>query len=224
MANPDMFNAETYYTACDHKFTVGPIHYSGNWFICYPELIQCIARNPLASKNHYKVQISKRAYVPPLKDHMITDKVYIIAEVPEEDITAAKTGIINTVWIDGRKERYVDGLLHGEDDDTPAVVWPNGSGEAYYQHGLLHRLQDKPALIRNDKSNGHRLYRYRHGYLHSDDNDTPAVEEPHLIQYCKHGRLHRTGGKYALQRSTGMCSWYVNGVLQKEAYVRGASW
>jgi hypothetical protein len=71
-----------------------------------------------------------------------------------------------------RKEWYVDGKLH-RDNDQPAVV-KIGFVREWYRHGLLHREYDKPAII-----NDSRLFNawYVNGLLHRYSG--PAIIDDH---------------------------------------------
>ena len=55
---------------------------------------------------------------------------------------------------------HKDNLLH-RDNDKPALIWPGGP-IAWYKNGLRHRDDDKPALIGEEGS----LYWFKNDLLH----------------------------------------------------------
>lgn len=66
------------------------------------------------------------------------------------------------------KSWYKGAILH-RDDDKPAIIYPNGT-KWWYQHGYVHRDNDKPAVT---VSNGKKVW-YQNDNRHRD-NDQPAV-------------------------------------------------
>ena len=66
----------------------------------------------------------------------------------------------------GNKEWYKDGKLHSYQikstlEYTPAISNNDGTYVAYYKNGVLHRDDDKPALINNDM-----MHWYKNGVLY----------------------------------------------------------
>jgi hypothetical protein len=88
--------------------------------------------------------------------------------------------------------RAVDGtgtlVLHGGEEDQPAVTLPDGTRK-WYVNGKPHRDGDKPNVVLAD------------GTQKWTDEDE---------------RLHREGSRPALIRPNGDCKWYVRGVLGRD--------
>lgn len=88
---------------------------------------------------------------------------------------------------DGTIKTYLDGLLHSI-DDRPAIVYKDGRRE-WYKYGNLHRDGDKPAIITNETQ----------------------------IWY-KDGLKHRGNGEPAEIWKSGRKYWYIKDELKGYSY------
>ena len=111
---------------------------------------------------------------------------------------------------------YKDGLLH-RDNDKPAVINNKCGLSRWYKDGLLHREGDNPAEIICSKYSW-----YKDGLLHRD-NDKPAIINTEFGVYTEKwyikGQLHRDNDRYAWKvgnPETGFeYKWYVYDILYK---------
>ena len=83
---------------------------------------------------------------------------------------------------------YKNGLMH-RDNDKPAVIFPNNT-KAWYKNGKIHRDGDKPAVM---GVNGTKMW-------------------------YKNGLLHRGGGKPAIILPSGTKEWWKNGQFIKDNF------
>jgi hypothetical protein len=97
----------------------------------------------------------------------------------------------------------VEGRLHREEEDGPAVIACNIEtgvivDEQYWRHGKRHR-EGGPARIRRDET-GKVIFEgwYRDGQLHRDHNEGPALVDEafdglgiHCEEYHENGKWHR---------------------------------
>lgn len=108
------------------------------------------------------------------------------------------------------REFWVRGRLH-RDGDLPAVdMQPKGPRvndrlQEWYQDGLLHRDDDKPARVTWWTQEW-----YRHGKRHRDEGKPAIVHKFGLQEFFEHGQ--RVGGSprglYDSDRSSNYCSYY----------------
>jgi hypothetical protein len=122
-----------------------------------------------------------------------------------------------------RKEWYLDGVLHRE-DDLPAIEYTNTLGaKEWWKNGKLHRDGDLPAVefyiglsnVWYKKG----LKWYKNGERHRD-GDLPAVEYSNGAKWWfKNDLLHRDNGLPAFETPNGNNEWWWFGrnVSRKEA-------
>ena len=91
---------------------------------------------------------------------------------------------------------YKCGLLH-RDNDKPAVINEHGS-ISWYQRGLAHRDGDKPAHI--NKYTYVQVW-YQHGIIYRDNNQ-PAIESLVEKEWYINGEISHK------EHQTGRCIWY----------------
>jgi antitoxin component YwqK of YwqJK toxin-antitoxin module len=98
--------------------------------------------------------------------------------------------------------RYINGeLAHG--------VYVNSENDMlWYKDGLLHRDDDKPAII---YVGGDKLW-FQNGKLHRDGDKPAGIHEDSTIkEWYQNGECHRDGDKPAVIHSDGYKEWYKNG-------------
>ena len=115
-----------------------------------------------------------------------------------------RAGGLPAVIRPGERRFYVEGVLH-RDDDKPAVV--TSTKREWYQHGQLHRGRGMPAVILGDGT---------------------CTDQPGVLQYWEHGKLHRVDGPATtLQEGSDpydggvglgpvLPAWYFEGKLHRE--------
>jgi hypothetical protein len=108
------------------------------------------------------------------------------------------------IYSDSEHEEWLqNGELH-RDDDLPAIIL--NDRREWYQFGELHRDNDQPAMILN----GRKLW-YQFGKLHRD-NDLPAKILNDRQEWYQFGELHRDNNLPAIIWSRGYEEWYKYGV------------
>jgi len=116
----------------------------------------------------------------------------------------------------GTKWWVKNGLLHRE-NDKPAVVWADGT-KFYYQNGVPHRDGGKPTMEYPTRKKTPSTYRIKEwcnnqGKLHHPDNDVPAILFSDGSKiYCKNGKFHRENNKPAIERAGGNNHYFIDGV------------
>ena len=109
------------------------------------------------------------------------------------------------VWKNAKGDIHRDG-------DLPAIINAEAGFESWFQNGLEHRDNDKPAVVR---FNGAKEW-YQEGKLHRN-GDEPAFIHPHIKEWRKHGVLHRAGDRPAIIRTKKEYSpyedmeWWIKG-------------
>ena len=83
----------------------------------------------------------------------------VYKDVSRKYYQQAKKKLTKVVKTSKETSHYYRGVLH-RDDDKPAVIWSNGT-RMWYQCGKLHRNGYKPAIIFSD---GTKIW-YRYGKL-----------------------------------------------------------
>lgn len=96
-------------------------------------------------------------------------------------------------------------------DYTGQVICPNGTVE-WYQDGLLHRDNDKPAVINADGTKAH----YQKGLIHRDGDKPAVIGGNGLLEYRRFGHLHREDGPARVEGEGGCEAWYWRGKLHRE--------
>jgi len=107
--------------------------------------------------------------------------------------------------------RNEEGELHSE-DDIPALTKSNGS-HYWYNNGLLHRDNDKPAV--KCCFNGTKVW-YNNGEIHRDGDKPAFITYDGTKIWYKNGKIHRDGDKYAYINSDGYQAWYKNGKTHRD--------
>lgn len=102
----------------------------------------------------------------------------------------------------GHKQWHYKGILH-RGNDKPAIIYSDGH-MVWYKNGMKHRDGDKPAVIGKDK-----LVWYKNEMIHRD-GDKPSRISTVTHQWYKNGELHRIGGP-AVVYDDGSTSYYING-------------
>lgn len=107
---------------------------------------------------------------------------------------------------------YVNGIKIEDPERAGGITMSDGVTRWLDQNSLLHRDNDKPAIIYKDGSKGW----YQNGLLHRD-GDKPAIEyvngDKHWYQNDK---PHREGDKPAIESPSGSKQWYQNGKLHRD--------
>jgi hypothetical protein len=94
-------------------------------------------------------------------------------------------------------------------DDKPAIINRHGK-MSWYDHGLIHRDNDLPAIITSEYKTW-----YKYGKVHRD-NDKPArVFSDGFEEWYQNDKLHRENDQPALIHSD-FKSWYRNGLLHRD--------
>lgn len=135
------------------------------------------------------------------------DLLHSINDLPAMIITVPQSSNAGcTPTYSNRYYWYRHGLLH-RDNDKPAVVWNNGPKE-WFHNGSTRCNEDQPAVIFSD---GMREW-YKHGARHRD-RDLPAIiYADGSTAYYKHGLLHRDGGRPAvIQLHDNAIEYWVQG-------------
>lgn len=102
----------------------------------------------------------------------------------------------------GHKKWHYKGILH-RNNDKPAIIYSDGH-MVWYKNGMVHRDDDNPAVIDKDSLTWHKK-----GELHRD-NDKPALIRTFMQVWYKNGELHRIGGP-AMVYDNGSTRYYING-------------
>lgn len=104
-----------------------------------------------------------------------------------------------------------DGRHHRE-DDLPAVIAVTHT--AWYFHGILHRENNQPAIVRHRTGK----WWYHHGRMHRDDNDLPAVEwSSGMREWFINGKRLRKNGKHVIEHPNGDREWRDDGSFSSDA-------
>lgn len=122
----------------------------------------------------------------------------------------------------GTECHYYNGEYH-QDDDEPAVITQRQTASndiceirSWYQHGLLDRKRDLPALIQN---NGHQEWR-RNGNLHREGDEPAVIHSNGKREWWRDGKRHRGGSKPAvIDELANEQEWWCDGVRQWPAAV-----
>jgi hypothetical protein len=105
---------------------------------------------------------------------------------------------------------HYNGILH-RDNDKPAIIRGHGVKE-WWRHGKQHRDGDQPAIIYDTGDQ----YWYIDGHLHRE-NDKPAIVFANGNQaWYKNGRLHRDNDQPARVMGDGSQYWYKNNKLHRD--------
>ena len=134
-------------------------------------------------------------------------------EVEERDVPVPHVGP-DGVW------RWMwRGMLHRDQGDLPAVVFPDGS-EQWYSFGKLHRGHDLPA-VRTRTPTGYDLEWWVDGVRHRAQDqhrdDAPAVLRASGDRsWWVRGALHRGADFPAASRANGDQEWWVDGVRHRD--------
>lgn len=105
--------------------------------------------------------------------------------------------------IEGNDEYRVKGQLHSI-GDKPARI--DKLGSHWYNGGLLHREDDKPARVFT--KTGAKSW-YKEGKYHRE-GDKPSIITKTDQSYYTHGKMHREGDKPAYTNIYGYKAWYKN--------------
>lgn len=97
---------------------------------------------------------------------------------------------------------YLHGKKHCE--NGPAVLWKNGGGLEWWNHGLLHRL-DGPAIERED---GNKEW-FVNGLQHRE-NGPARIYANGTKKWLQKGELHRDDGP-AIEWSNGQKQYFLHG-------------
>lgn len=115
---------------------------------------------------------------------------------------------------------YQHGQLHRE-NDRPAVIWAKGA-HYWYKNGLMHRENDQPAAIWMGETKKETRIWYQNGKMHRDTNgDLPAVIRSNGDrEWYRNGKEHRENGLPACILANGTLRWFYNGTPIPNTRVR----
>jgi hypothetical protein len=117
-------------------------------------------------------------------------------------------GLVQT--LEGHKIWYNNGLYH-RNNGRPAIILQDGTKE-WYVNGKRHRDNGLPAI---EHANGLREW-YVNDKRHRD-NDLPAIEHTNGIrEWYVNGKRHRDNGLPAVEMCCGIKMWYVDGKLHRK--------
>jgi hypothetical protein len=93
-----------------------------------------------------------------------------------------------------------------------SVGYPHPASTTRDSQGLLHSIDDQPAIVRAD---GTRVW-LRHGDRHRD-HDQPALIRPDGTRiWYQNGVIHRDGDQPAIVRGDGTRAWYQHGLMHRD--------
>lgn len=101
-------------------------------------------------------------------------------------------------------------------DDSPALLWADGTQMWVINNDQLHRDGDKPAII---WGRGTREW-YQYGKKHRT-NDQPAyIGCGGTRAWYQYGKLHRGGEQPAVIGEDGKCAWWEYGICITDSILR----